>query len=95
MKKILFVLMLLLAFGASARAEIEETLPFQFSYDLSRFRIVTIAADGFSFEETVEMSRLWQAMGAQVDYAGPKKGLTGEKGSSSLPPAGTGASLCS
>ncbi len=79
MKKIIFAIMLLLALGASARAEIEETLPFQYSYDLSRFRIVTIAADGFSFEETVEMSRLWRAMGARVDFAGPKKDLTGEK----------------
>ena len=79
MKKIIFALMLLLALGASARAEIEESLPFQFSYDLSRFRIVTIAADGFNYEETVEMSRLWRAMGAHVDYAGPKKELTGEK----------------
>lgn len=79
MKKILFIVVLLFTLGASARAEIEEELPFRFSYDLSRFRILTIAADKFSFEETVEISRLWQSMGAHVEFAGPKRCLTGEK----------------
>jgi protease I len=85
MKKIVFIVMLLLALGGSARAEIEETLPFQFSFDLSRFRILTIAADGFNLEETVEMSRIWQDMGALVDFAGPKKDLSGETGEAPAP----------
>ena len=46
MKKILFAVLLLLLLAVSARAEIEEVLPYRFPYDLSRFRIVTIAADG-------------------------------------------------
>lgn len=87
MKKILFVFVLLLMFAVSARAEIEEVLPFQFSYDLSRFKIVTIAADGFNQEETVELSRIWQDMGARVDFAGPKKDLSGEMGEATTPTA--------
>lgn len=80
MKKILFVVMFLIALGSSARAEIEEELPFRFAYDLSRFRILTIAAEGFNHEETVELSGLWRAMGARVDFSGAKKELAGEKG---------------
>lgn len=80
MKKIVFALVLWLAAAAAAVAQIEETLPIEPGYDLSRFRILTIAADGFNYEETVEMSALWREMGARVDYAGPKRELAGEKG---------------
>lgn len=79
MKKIMFWLLLLVALATPAQGEIQEDLPFKYAYDLSGVRIVTVAADQFSFEETVELSGLWRDMGAQVLFAGPKKSLAGEK----------------
>lgn len=65
-----------------------ERLPFSHTYDLSNVRILTIAADDFNYEETIETSNLWRTFGAAVDYAGPEKTLTGEL-PEFLPPAGT------
>ncbi len=47
-------------------------------YNLSGVRILVIAADQFNDEEATQMARCWRGWGANVEFAGPSRSLTGE-----------------
>lgn len=47
-------------------------------YNLSGVRILVIAADEFNDEEATQMARCWRGWGANIEFAGPSRSLTGE-----------------
>lgn len=48
------------------------------AYNLSKTRILVVAAKEFNPAETVQMAECWKQWGAQVEFAGPERTLTGD-----------------
>lgn len=48
------------------------------AYDLSKTKILVVAANGFNPAETLQMAECWKQWGAQVEFAGPERTLTGD-----------------
>lgn len=85
-KKIQIVLLTLVIFASSVPSASAQESPqwhrrarLQGAYDLGGRRILIVAAQAFNYGETVAMAECWKQWGAQVEFAGPARTLTGER----------------
>lgn len=59
------------------------------AYDLRGTKVLIVAGNDFNDQETIEMAECWRRWGAQVEFAGPERTVSGEREGAPASPAVT------